>query len=89
MAISKGAVIGLAAGLLIGAPAGGAGGWYYGAQFLLNDWVREQSGDVTERIAALREAKSYRGQQPRTSQRPMVDQMVHAVLSRDFPGAKK
>ena len=58
MAISRTVGVSLAASFLIGAAAGAIGGWYFGVQFLLNQWVQEQAGDVKGHLEALRKLRA-------------------------------
>jgi len=58
MAISRTMGVGLAACFLLGAAAGGAGGWHFGHAFMLNAWVQEQAGDVKGHVDALRRLRT-------------------------------
>lgn len=127
---SKMVGVGLLVSFLVGAVAGGIGGWYFGMHSYLNAWVQEQAGDVNGNVvvlrnlregktdaamefvesrldddlvvlvpedvelrehvreemhSALRTAKQYRTDYPRTSSRSGVDEMVKNALSRQIP----
>lgn len=58
MTISKTVGVGLAVCFLLGAAAGGIGGWYSGHNFMLNAWVQEQAGDVKGHLDALQKLRS-------------------------------
>jgi hypothetical protein len=58
MAISKTVGVGLAVCFLLGAAAGGIGGWHSGHDFMLNAWVQEQAGDVKGHLDALHKLRS-------------------------------
>jgi hypothetical protein len=59
MTISKAVAIGLAFCFLIGiAAAAGIVGWYLGAPYLLNAWVKEQAGDIQGHIEVLQNLKT-------------------------------
>jgi hypothetical protein len=58
MTISKGTVAALAAAFIAGAAAGAAGGGYLGVNWLLNNWVHEQTFDIETYVEALRKLKA-------------------------------
>lgn len=58
MAISKTVGAGLAVCFLLGAAAGGIGGWHFGHDFMLNAWVQEQAEDVKGHLEALQKLRS-------------------------------
>jgi hypothetical protein len=54
MAISRSVGVWCAVFLIAGAAAGAFGGFYFGAEWLLNRWVAEQAGDVKGDIEVLK-----------------------------------